>query len=30
MERHGVEQIMSFDRDFDRVPGIRRLGEANA
>ena len=25
MERHGVERVMSFDTDFDRMPGITRL-----
>ena len=25
MERLGIDQILSFDRDFDRVPGIERL-----
>ncbi len=25
MEEHGVDVIMSFDRGFDPVPGIRRL-----
>ncbi len=25
MEAHGVTQILSFDRGFDGVPGIRRL-----
>jgi len=24
MERHGIERIMTFDRGFDSVPGIRR------
>ena len=27
MERHGIQTIMSFDRDFDRVPKIVRLHE---
>ena len=26
MVRHGINRIMSFDADFDRVPGITRLG----
>ena len=25
MQRHGVEQIMTFDSGFDAFPGIRRL-----
>ena len=25
MERHGIEQILTFDSGFDRVPGIQRL-----
>jgi predicted nucleic acid-binding protein len=25
MERHGIDRILSFDRDFDRVPGIVRV-----
>jgi len=25
MERHGIEEIASFDRGFDLLPGIRRL-----
>ncbi|MBL8989167.1 MAG: type II toxin-antitoxin system VapC family toxin [Gemmatimonadetes bacterium] len=25
MERHGVTTIMSFDSDFDRMPGLTRL-----
>jgi predicted nucleic acid-binding protein len=25
MERHGIERILTFDRDFDRVPGIVRV-----
>ena len=24
MQRHGIERIMTFDRGFDLVPGIRR------
>jgi uncharacterized protein len=27
MERHGIQRIMSFDRDFDRWPGITRIHE---
>lgn len=26
MRRHRIERILSFDRGFDGVPGIRRLG----
>jgi predicted nucleic acid-binding protein len=26
MRRHGVDRILSFDRGFDQVPGITRLG----
>ena len=26
MQQHGVEEIFSFDRGFDGVPGVRRLG----
>ena len=26
MERHRVPRIMSYDRDFDRWPGITRIG----
>ena len=26
MQQHGMEEIFSFDRGFDDVPGIRRLG----
>ena len=26
MEEQGVDVILTFDRGFDRVPGIRRLG----
>lgn len=26
MQRHDVAEILSFDTDFDRVPGIRRRG----
>ena len=25
MERHGIRSIMSFDRDFDRWPGLSRI-----
>lgn len=25
MERHGVTRVMSFDADFDRMPGLTRL-----
>lgn len=25
MQRHGVEQVMSFDTGFDDIPGIRRI-----
>jgi predicted nucleic acid-binding protein len=25
MERHGVTRVMSFDSDFDRMPGLTRL-----
>jgi predicted nucleic acid-binding protein len=25
MQRHGVEQILSFDRGFDGIPGVSRL-----
>jgi predicted nucleic acid-binding protein len=25
MERHGVTRVMSFDSDFDRMPGLARL-----
>jgi uncharacterized protein len=28
MERHGVDTIMSFDRAFDGLPGLTRLGAA--
>lgn len=27
MERHGVTEILSFDRGFDEFPGITRLAE---
>lgn len=26
MERRGVDRIMTFDRAFDSLPGIRRVG----
>ena len=26
MERNGVERILSFDRGFDRIPGVERIG----
>lgn len=26
MERHGVQEILSFDAGFDRLPGLRRIG----
>lgn len=25
MEQHGIQRIMSFDRDFDRWPGLTRI-----
>jgi predicted nucleic acid-binding protein len=25
MERHDLRQILSFDADFDRWPGLRRI-----
>ena len=25
MHQHGVEEILSFDRAFDDIPGIRRI-----
>jgi predicted nucleic acid-binding protein len=25
MERHGIETILSFDADFDRWPGVKRM-----
>jgi predicted nucleic acid-binding protein len=25
MERHGIAEIMSFDADFDRWPGLKRI-----
>ena len=27
MERRGIARILSFDRGFDRVPGIQRIGQ---
>jgi len=27
MERHEVEAVLSFDRGFDAVPSLRRIGE---
>ena len=30
MERHRIHQIMSFDSDFDRWPGITRLSSFDA
>lgn len=27
MQRHGIERVMTFDRGFDAIPGIRRLIE---
>ncbi|MGH2628322.1 MAG: type II toxin-antitoxin system VapC family toxin [Anaerolineales bacterium] len=27
MQRHRVQRILSFDRAFDRVPGVLRLGQ---
>jgi hypothetical protein len=26
MQRHGIDRILSFDRHFDDVPGVERLG----
>ena len=26
MEHHGVQSILSFDADFDRWPGLKRIG----
>lgn len=26
MQQHGIEEILSFDRGFDGVPGVRRVG----
>jgi hypothetical protein len=26
MERHGVQSVLSFDADFDRWPGLKRIG----
>lgn len=28
MEQLGIEEIATFDRDFDRVPGIERVEPA--
>jgi uncharacterized protein len=25
MERHGIERILTFDSDFDGIPGVTRL-----
>ena len=25
MERYGITEILSYDADFDRVPGVRRV-----
>jgi len=25
MRKHGIDRILSFDQDFDRIPGIERL-----
>ena len=25
MQRHGIEDILSFDRGFDQIAGVRRL-----
>jgi predicted nucleic acid-binding protein len=25
MQRHGIEQVLSFDPAFDRLPGLTRL-----
>jgi len=27
MERHGIEAVLSFDRGFDAVPSLRRIGD---
>lgn len=27
MRQHGIDAILSFDRGFDAIPGILRLGE---
>jgi hypothetical protein len=27
MERHGIRSILSFDGDFDRWPGLKRIHE---
>ena len=26
MERNGIERILTFDRGFDRIPGVARIG----
>ena len=26
MREHGIERILSFDRHFDGVPGVTRMG----
>lgn len=26
MQRHGINRVFSFDRAFDRIPGLTRLG----
>jgi uncharacterized protein len=26
MQRHGIDRVLSFDRAFDHVPGLTRLG----
>ncbi|MDQ3434138.1 MAG: hypothetical protein M3481_05540 [Actinomycetota bacterium] len=26
MRRHGIERIMTFDRGFDALPGVTRVG----
>ncbi len=25
MQRHGIDQVMSFDAGFDEIPGVRRI-----
>lgn len=25
MERHGIAELISYDQDFDRIPGVRRV-----
>jgi predicted nucleic acid-binding protein len=27
MRRHGIESILSFDRGFDKIPGLRRVSQ---